>query len=231
MAYTPRSEIITNQVFIGLPWKNVKRKYESCVDKLRSRKPLSFIIVGRSDGQDAEDLLQIIEGKIKTSSHAIFDATYGNANVSLEYGYAEALELKKALYLCTHSAASKTKEQPIISDLAGKRRHSYKNEAGLLKLLEAFCDEHAYTKRFEKWFKKEFSGRDKGTKKRNRSLALKVIHQLDGDGVARREDVVQELLGDQSDYQDSEIDRIIQQLHRAKLIYSEKGRYSKVYIA
>jgi len=231
MAYAPRSEIIPNQVFIGLPWKNVKRKYESCVDKLRSQKPLSFIIVGRSDGQDAEDLLQVIEAKIKSSSHAIFDATYGNANVSLEYGYAEALELKKALYLCTHGAASRAKEQPIISDLAGKRRHGYKNEAGLLKLLKEFCDEHAYTKRFEKWFKKEFSSEDKGTKKRNRSLALKVIHQLDGDGVARREDVVQELLGDQSDYDDFEINHMIQQLHRAKLIYSEKGRYSKVYVA
>lgn len=116
MPYTPRSNIIPNQIFVGLPWKNVKRKYESCIDRLRSRFPLSFIIVGRSDDQDAEDLLQIIEGKIGSSSYGIFDATYGNANVSLEYGYAEAIDLKKALYLCTHQAAARTKEQPIISD-------------------------------------------------------------------------------------------------------------------
>ncbi len=231
MAYTPRSNLITNQVFVGLPWKNVKRKYESCIDRLRSRRPLSFIIVGRSDTQDAEDLLQVIKAKIESSSYAIFDATAGNANVSLEYGYAEALDLKKALYLCTHGSSSKTKELPIISDLAGKRRNNYKNESGLMSLLESFCDDHPYTKRFEKWFRKEFSRSDKGTKKRKRSLALKVIHELDGDGVARREDVVQSLLGDQSDYDDAEVNHMIQDLHRGSLIHSERGRYSKLYIA
>jgi hypothetical protein len=74
-----RPDVIANQVFLAIPWKSVRPKYEHCVDFLRLRSPLSFVIVGRSDKQDAEDLLQVIKDRLQSSSFAVFDATGGNA--------------------------------------------------------------------------------------------------------------------------------------------------------
>jgi hypothetical protein len=118
--------VIPNQVFIGCPWKTIRAKYEQVIGKLQKSYPLSYTVVGRKQQQDAEDLLAVIKDKLLTSSYAIFDATGGNANVSLEYGLAEAEDIPRLLYLCTHGAARRsTKDQPIISDLAGKRRMQY----------------------------------------------------------------------------------------------------------
>lgn len=114
-------------------------KYERCVSYFRSRSALSFIIVGRSDSQDAKDLLELIKERLRSSSYAVFDATGGNANVSLEYGYAEALDMKRVLYVSTHGAGRRTSsDPPIIADLAGKVRNHYKQEEGLKRLLGEF---------------------------------------------------------------------------------------------
>jgi hypothetical protein len=86
-------DVIANQVFLAIPWKGVRPRYERCVDHLGSRSPLSFIIVGRADSQNADDLLEVIKERLESSSFAVFDASGGNANVSLEYGYAEALDI------------------------------------------------------------------------------------------------------------------------------------------
>ena len=51
---------------------------------------------------------------------------------------------------------------------------------------------------------------DKGAKKRNRALALKIIHSLDGETDIRRADIVQRLLADQSRYGDVEVDSMSQ---------------------
>ena len=123
----PRNPLIPNQVFLGCPWKTVRPKYERTVAKLAKKYPLSFVIVGRDEEQNAEELLSVIMAKLLSSSHAVFDATGGNANVSLEYGIAEAEGLPRSLYLCTHGAAVGTAaDHPIISDLAGKRRNTCK---------------------------------------------------------------------------------------------------------
>lgn len=221
---------IPNQVFVGLPWKNVKRKWENALDWLKIRSPLCFVIVGRDDIQDARDLLDLIKLRVDSSSYAIFDATGGNANVSLEYGYAEARDIKRALYVSGHKASQKPKEQPIISDLAGKTRQQYKNEAALKRLLRAFSGGHPYTRRFEAFLDREFRKRSKGEKKRARSLALKVIRSCDGQRSVRREDVVQQMLGDVSRYSRDEVDSMIKDLHKAGLIYSKRGRYSTIEI-
>src|SRR5215831_14181306 len=81
---------IPNQVFLAIPWKTIRPKYESAVARLRKQFPLSFVIVGRGDGQDAADLFEVIKTKVLASSWALFDATGGNANVSLEFGFSEA---------------------------------------------------------------------------------------------------------------------------------------------
>lgn len=227
-----RPDVIANQVFLAIPWKGVRPKYEACTDRLKSQSPLSFITVGRADNQDADDLLEVIKEHINGSSYAIFDASGGNANVSLEYGYAEALDIPRVLYLSTHGRRTATgTDPPIIADLAGKKRHQYKQEVGLKKLLDDFSKRHPYTVRFERFLVDIGKNRSKGAKKRNRALALKIVHALDGQSDSRRADVVQRLLADQSRYSEDEINGVIAKLHNAALIRSQQGRYSRVQIA
>jgi hypothetical protein len=54
-------EFIPNQVFVGLPWKNVRPKYEGIIAKIKKKYPLHFTIVGRDDGVDAQNLFEIIK--------------------------------------------------------------------------------------------------------------------------------------------------------------------------
>ena len=226
---SPQEIAVLNQVFLGLPWKTVRPKYEKIVEQLRKKYPLSFVIVGREQNQDAEDLLEVIKKRILTSSYAIFDATGGNANVSLEFGFADANDVPRALYLSTHKAAkASSRESPIIADLAGKKQNLYAQAAGLQKLLGQFSRNHPYTKRFEQFLTKSFRRRSKGEKKRLRSLGLKIIHQLDGDGKARRADVVQNLQADPAQYQRDEIDDMILRMHNVGLITSVQGPYSTI---
>jgi hypothetical protein len=225
-------DVIANQVFLAVPWKGARPKYERCVDYFRSRSPLSFVIVGRSGEQDAEDLFEVIKERLDSSSYAVFDATGGNANVSLEYGYAEAHDIRRVLYVSTHGRANKTSaDPPIIADLAGKVRNQYKQEGALKRLLTEFSNKHPYTVRFDRFLADVGKRRGKGAKKRNRALALKIIHCLDGSRDVRRADIVQQLLADQSRYTADEVDGMIAKLHNAKLIRSQQGRYARVQIA
>jgi hypothetical protein len=220
---------VPNQVFLGIPWKTVRPKYERIIEELRKTFPISFVIVGRDQNQDAEDLLEIIKKRLLTSSYAIFDATGGNANVSLEFGFADANDIPRALYLSVHRASKKaSKESPIIADLAGKKQNRYSQATGLKKLLRQFCSSHPYTKRFETFLKSRFRRKSKGDKKRLRSLALKVVHQLEGDGRARRVDVVQSLQADAAAYKRAEVDSMILEMHREGLLESLQGPYSTV---
>jgi hypothetical protein len=220
-------EIIPNQVFVGLPWRNVRPRYESCIDKLEKKYPLHFTIVGRKDAQDAEDLLEVIKTRIDTSSYGIFDATGGNANVSLEYGYAEAIDLPRAIYLSTHKAASSAKGSAIISDLSGKRRIEYKNERSLSTQLESLCRNHDYTKRFETFLNRR---RLRGAEKRvRRSLALKQVHYLDGKTEVRRADLVQSVQA--AGYTTRDVEEMLKSLHAAGLLNVSRGRIAKVRIA
>jgi len=227
-----RPDVIANQVFLAIPWRGVRLRYEHCADYLRSRSPLSFVIVGRADSQNADDLLAVIKERLASSSYAVFDASGGNANVSLEYGYAEATDIPRAIYISTHGRTiNANSDPPIIADLAGKRRNQYKQEAGLRHLLKTFSDHHPYTIRFERFLSDAGKRLIKGTKKRNRALALKIIHALDGQTDVRRADIVQQLLADQSRYADYEVDSMISRLHNARLIRSQRGRYARVQIA
>jgi hypothetical protein len=220
---------VPNQVFLGVPWKTVRPKYERIIEKLKKSYPIAFTIVGRDQNQDAEDLLEVIKKRLLMSSYAIFDATGGNANVSLEFGFADANDVPRALYLSIHRASKRaSKESPIIADLAGKKQNRYAQEDALERLLRQFCQNHAYTKRFEQFLTASFRRKSKGDKKRLRSLALKIVHQLDGDGKARRADVVQNLQADASRYDRAEIDDMIRRMHQKGLVESVQGPYSTV---
>jgi hypothetical protein len=229
VAPRPAYAAIPNQVFLGVPWKTVRPKYERIIENLRKSFPISFVIVGRDQNQDAEDLLEVIKKQLLTSSYAIFDATGGNANVSLEFGFADANDIPRALYLSVHRASKGgSKESPIIADLAGKKQNRYSQAEALKRLLRQFCQNHAYTKRFEQFLASRFRRRSKGGKKRLRSLALKIVHQLGGDGRARRADVVQNLQADATAYSRDEVDFMILEMHRAGLVESVQGPYSTV---
>lgn len=228
MAATKR-EFIPNQVFIGLPWKNVRPKYDKIVPKLEKKYPLHFTIVGRNDGRDAMQLFEIIKQRIATSSYAVFDATGGNANVSLEYGYAEGIEVPRAIFLSAHKAAQKNATSPIISDLHGMRRTQYKTEKTLSSEMEKLCREHDFTKRFEKALSKILKGRTKGGKKSGRALALKIVHSLDGKARMRRAELVSYLQG--QGYRESEAEVMLKKLHSAGVVKCTVGKSSQAYVA
>ncbi len=221
-------EFVPNQVFVGLPWKHVRPRYEKIIHRLEIKFPLHFSIVGRNDGQSAEDLFEIIKSRISRSSVAIFDSTGGNANVSLEYGYAEGIGIERVIYLHTHKAAAGTAGDPIISDLGGKRRVQYKTEKGLAERLNAFCREHPYTKRYEQFLQKTLRKLKRGEKKSKRTLAIKVIHALDGYENIRRDDLIQRVQSQK--YNRNEIEDMIRDLHNDGLLNSEVGRYSRIQI-
>ena len=226
-----RPDVIANRVFVGCPWYRVRAKYEGTIAELNKRYPLSFVIVGRMGDQEARDLLQVIKDTILSSSVAVFDATGGNPNVSLEYGFAEAWDVPKALYVSSHAASTKaSKDAPIIADLAGKTRNQYTTESALQKRLAEMATKHPYSRKFERFLQDSFGQASKGQKKRARALALKIIHALDERGSRRRADIVQDLLADQVRYKKDEIDSMIQRLHRAELVESTQGRYSTVTI-
>jgi hypothetical protein len=229
VAITKR-EFVPNQVFVGLPWRIVRPKYERIIPTLEKKYPLHFTIVGRDDSQDAKALFEVIKGRITSSSYALFDATGGNANVSLEYGYAEGIEVPRAIFLSAHKAAQKiTAGDPIISDLTGMRRVQYKNQTKLEAELRKLCRDHDYTKRFEKALGKILKNKSKGPKKRGRALALKLVKALGGKVQMRRADLVQHLQA--QDYSEREIDAMLKGLHSTGLLKCDPGRYSDVHIA
>jgi hypothetical protein len=224
-----KRKFIPNQVFLGLPWKNVRPKYERIMADLAKKYAIHFTIVGRGDGQVAEDLLELIKDRISTSSVAIFDATGGNANVSLEYGFAEGTHVPKAIFLSTHKAAQTNPSSPIIADLGGKKRVEYKNEATLAANLQIFCKDHDYTKRFETGLAKIVRRLTKGEKKSRRALALKLIHGLSGAVEVRRVDLIQRLQA--QGYSAKQVEEMITKLKDVGLITSRVGRYSTISVA
>lgn len=222
-----KREFISNQVFVGIPWKSVRPKYEKIIRELNKKFPLHFTIVGRDDGRDAENLFEIIKDRITSSSYAIFDATGGNANVSLEYGYADGIGVSRAIFLSARKARSRhIAGSPIISDLVGMRRFQYKTDKALTVEMQKLCREHDYTKRFERALSAAFRNLARGKKRRNRALALKLVHALDGKASMRRSELVQHLQA--QNYQEKEVDLILKKLHNSGVVNCTVGKYSDV---
>jgi hypothetical protein len=227
---TTKREPIPNQVFVGLPWKNVRPRYEKVIDKLSKKFPLYFTIVGRDDGQDALSLFEVIKARIESSSYAVFDATGGNANVSLEYGYAEGIEVPRAIFLSAHKAAQTgSASEPIISDLTGMRRVQYKTQASLSREMARLAAEHDYSKRFENALRAISKGWSKGEKKSGRALALKLVKALDGKPKMRRPDLVQHLQA--QGYSERNTEYMLKRLHSEGVMKCTVGKYSEAYVA
>ena len=229
LAITKR-EIIPNQVFVGLPWKNVRPRYENVMAKLSKKYPLYFTIVGRDDGTDAVSLFEVIKARIESSSYAVFDATGGNANVSLEYGYAEGLEVPRAIFLSAHKASQRgSASEPIISDLTGMRRVQYKTEASLSRELGKLAADHDYSRRFENVLRRIVRGWSKGDKKSSRALALKLVKALDGKTKMRRADIVQHVQA--QGYTQKDTEYMLRKLHAEGVLKCSVGKYSDAFVA
>lgn len=224
------SSVTANKVFIGCPWKTIRPKYVKVVEKLEHTYPIHFVLIGREQDQRAEELLDLIKRKLLSSTMAIFDVTLGNANVSLEYGIADASNIHRVLYLNVHrSNKSSDKDSAIISDLAGQKRKQWKNEQGLRQLLTDFCKNHNFTKRFEINLKRITRNLTRHRKKSLRTLSIKMIHFLDDKESVRRADLVESLLG--LNYPEKDIEFLLKGFREAKLITISVGKYADVTIA
>jgi hypothetical protein len=71
----------------------------------------------------------------------------------------------------------------------------------------------------------------KGEKKSFRALSLKIIHYLDDNEVARRDDLLHSVASMNPNYSDDIVDDWIKKMHGQKLIKVGQGRYSDVAIA
>jgi hypothetical protein len=132
--------------------------------------------------------------------------------------------------LSAHKAAQKTTfGSPIISDLSGHRRVHYKNKKALTDELHKMCKQHPYTIRFEKALAQALKGKSKGDKKSGRSLALKIIREIDDKEKIRRTDLVQNLQA--KGYTESEINALLKKLHSSGVVICTVGKFSEVRIA
>jgi hypothetical protein len=145
--------------------------------------PIAFLAIGREPGQPANQLLSNIINGLTSSSIAVFDASTGNANVSLEYGYFRATRGEDSTYLFIDEDAKMPPGQyPIISDLAGAVANRYKPLDNRLRTaVRAICERHPYVKRFNKFCsQRKYKG---GTRK----FLVRIIRHFDGqDSVLRR---------------------------------------------
>jgi hypothetical protein len=85
-----RDGIIANRIFVGYPWDPYKTMWENLAADIHKKFPVHLLAVGRAKGQPATQLLANIMKALDSASVAMFDASTGNPNVSLEYGYFRA---------------------------------------------------------------------------------------------------------------------------------------------
>ena len=235
----PSRDFILNQIFVGYPWKRIRRFFEKKIRYLHIHYPLHFKPVGREYDQSASDLFDEIKQEIRKSSAAIFDATGGNPNVALEFGYAEALALDIVLTVNQRKAPKRKRRierdspTPIISDLRGKRVNEYKSQKTLDNILVRYVKKHSYTQRFQ-----EMSRANLG--RAGKKICLYIIRLFDDREVMRREEVIQRVLSEFPTAKQKAkvskrkgyrwVDWFLDLLRRYQLISISQGRYAEVSI-
>jgi hypothetical protein len=136
------------QVFIGCPFaREIRSSYDRLKREVEKETPLSLVLADTVGISSSNYLLDSITTLIRESVSCIFDATGGNANVSLEVGIAHTMPVDFVLTMRTRKPSAKaqlreagqpgTREvRTIISDLQGKNRIEYKEYGGLKKQLD-----------------------------------------------------------------------------------------------
>jgi hypothetical protein len=95
--------------------------------------------------------------------------------------------------------------------------------------MHKLCRDHDYTKRFEKAMPNVLAGKAAGARKSARTLALKVVHALDGKPQIRRQELVQHLQA--QGYVEADIESMLKKLHVAGLVKCTVGRSAVAYVA
>jgi hypothetical protein len=214
----PTRRIIGNRVFLGYPWwRQYKPMWEDLVAQLHRKYPLHFLALGRHPGQPAEQLLAKILHGLDTSSQFLFDASTGNPNVSLEYGYARSIAGTRDVFLFWDEDSPDVGGKPLISDLAGSIANRYKmGDTRLLTAVRAIADGHRYTKLFRRVC------RQRGYRGGTQRFALRVIRKLDNEDSILRRDLVDDL-AHETGKASTAVDRFLKDLHRAGLISITRG--------
>lgn len=208
-----------NQIFVGYPWKTYKSHWEQTLGELHKRSPLYFVAIGRKPGQPAAQLLNAILKAIDRSSYAFFDASAGNPNVALEYGYARATLDEESIYLFRDENASSSTGpgSPIISDLAGSVANHYAlNDSRLEDTIRQIASGHPYTRRFERFCgQRRYKG---GT----RQFLVRILRQLDGKPSMLRRELLDNLIHE-TRKPEAYVANFLKELHKGGLITISKG--------
>ncbi len=149
------------QIFIGCPFgREIRAAYDRLKREMEAETPLSLVLADTVGISSSNYLLDSITTLIRESASCIFDATGGNANVSLEVGIAHTMPSDFVLTMRTRKPSSNSVQREagqagvrevrsIISDLQGKNRIEYKEYGGLRKQLESRYFAHLpYMKRW-----------------------------------------------------------------------------------
>ena len=191
------------QVFIGCPFRApIRKNYDKLKAELERDTPLHVVLADTTAISSTDYLLEHITSLIRESAGCIFDATDGNANVSLEVGVAHALPADFVLTLYTRRP--RTKEQraaesvlsregeikPIISDLQGRNRIEYKTFRALKQqLMERYLSTLPYMRRWNNFRRRNSSYLKyalqvfEEIRTSGRTLRPRVIAVLDGTGI------------------------------------------------
>jgi hypothetical protein len=208
-----------NQIFVGYPWKTYRAHWEKTLSELHKWSPLHFVAVGRRPGQPAAQLLTNILQTIDRSSAAFFDASAGNPNVALEYGYVRATLDESVIYLFRDENATSASGpgSPIISDLAGAIASQYAlNDTRLKDAIDEIAKAHPYFKRFERFCRqRKYRG---GT----RRLLVRILRQLDGKASVLRRELLDNLIHE-TKKSEAYLVQYLKELHGAGLITISKG--------
>jgi hypothetical protein len=208
-----------NRLFVGYPWKTYRAHWEKALSDIHKRSPLHFMAVGREPGQPAAQLVTKILQSIDRSTVTFFDASAGNPNVALEYGYARATLEEGSIYLFIDDNATATSGpgSPIISDLAGAVANRYAlNDSRLKDTVEGIAKQHPYNRRFERFCRqRKYKG---GT----RRFLVRIIRQLDGKESTLRRELIDNVMHE-SHKSESYVAKYIKELHGAGLITISRG--------
>lgn len=209
----------SNQIFVGYPWKTYKTHWERTLNSLHKRSPLHFVAIGRKPGQPASQLLATILKAIDRSSYAFFDASAGNPNVALEYGYARATMDEENIFLFRdeNATASTGPGAPIISDLAGSVANHYAlNDSRLEEAIREIAAAHPYSRRFDRFCsRRSYKG---GT----RQFLVRMLRQLDGKPSILRRELLDNLIHE-TKKKESHIANHLKEMHKGGLITISKG--------
>ena len=220
--------VIENQFFIGVPWKDIRPKFENAISALREEYPVHCLIFGRNTGQDADDLWHSIQREIRATAATVFDVSGSNPNVALEFGYAEALGKQRVLTRYERKTRKKQPASPhqssIISDLAGKIRVPYKNVNALKAALRKEFDRNPYAVRFKAFVAQNRLG------KRQQKVAIAAVHELSGGKRVRKPTLVLNLKTAFPNVTTVDIPALLDHMADAQLLVIKRGPHGGVWV-